>query len=432
MTLRVSRSGAIALALALGAAAALFLFFLARFGGPSLDLGSDYTLTAAFPDTSGLSVRSEVLDRGVHVGEVQSIDVEGSRALVTVSLDDAIAPVHRDATMRVGEKTLFGESFVDLDPGRTGSGELDSGSTLQASQVLSGPVDVDEALKVLNAPARRNLQDVLGTLGESAAAPGAEEEISQTYGQLANLTARLRGLADTLHGQEGQIATGVNDANTVFRTLGVREGQIRQIVSGARATLGALARQRDSLRAGIAELPALLESARSTLLDVRPLLTEARPVTRHLAAAAPALGAALNDVPATVRSANSLLDGVPELRQVALPFLSETSGVLSLARPAEGPLSVAMRNLVPIVRFLSRRRDTIAAWFSNTGDLGSHRDSTGYFARFFVSFEPGSGFGTKGQFQNNSYTRPHDAAHNQPYSGYPRLMPYQPKQGGTP
>jgi phospholipid/cholesterol/gamma-HCH transport system substrate-binding protein len=432
VNLRISRAWALILVVAVAAAAALFLFFLARFGGPSLSLGGSYTLTAVFPDTSGLSVRSEVLDRGVHVGEVQSIDLQGGRARVTLSLDGSIAPVNRDATVSVGEKTLFGESFVDLDPGRAGSGEVQSGTTLSSSQVLSGPVDVDEALKVFNGPSRRNLQDVLGTLGEGAASPDSQEEISQTYGQLASLTGELRGLARTLHGQEGQIATGVEDADTVFGALGAREAQIRQIVSGAGTTLGALARQDAALRSGIAELPGLLESARSTLLDARPLLSEARPVTRDLAAAAPSLGAALDRVPSTVRSANALLDGIPELKRVALPFLSETRDVLGLARPAEGPLSVALRNVVPIVRFLSQRRDTIAAWFSNTGDLGSHRDATGYFARFFVSFEPGTGLGTKGQFRNNSYTQPQDAAHNQPYSGYQRLKPYQPKKEGTP
>jgi hypothetical protein len=137
-------------------------------------------------------------------------------------------------------------------------------------------------------------------------------------------------------------------------------------------------------------------------------------------------------MPPAIRGANSLLDGLPRLRAAALPFLRKTASVLSLARPVEGPLSAAMRNIVPIVRYVSRRRDTVAAWFSNTGDLGSSRDAVGYFARFFVSFEPGTALGVHGQFQNNSYTRPHDAANNQPYSGYPRLEPYQPKQRSEP
>ena len=91
-----------------------------------------------------------------------------------------------------------------------------------------------------------------------------------------------------------------------------------------------------------------------------------------------------------------------------------------------GPLGAALRNLQPIGRFLSARRDTFAAWFANTGDLGSHHDDKGYFARFFLGFEPGTALGAPGDFQNNSYTRPHDAADNQPYRGYEELRPYDP------
>src|SRR5206468_12363724 len=127
------------------------------------------------------------------------------------------------------------------------------------------------------------------------------------------------------------------------------------------------------------------------------------------------------------RSANPVLTGLEPFDRVALPFLKHTDHVLGLAAPAAGPLSAALRNLQPIVKYLSERRTAVAAWFTNTGDLGSSRDAKGYFARFFVGLEPGTAFGLPGAFQNNSYTPPNDALANHPYSGFPRLMPYDPE-----
>jgi hypothetical protein len=72
------------------------------------------------------------------------------------------------------------------------------------------------------------------------------------------------------------------------------------------------------------------------------------------------------------------------------------------------------------------RRDAFTSWFSNTADLGASRDAKGYFARFFIFIDPGTAFGYPGNFRNDAYTQPGDAANNGPYSGYPRLLPYTP------
>jgi ABC-type transporter Mla subunit MlaD len=210
-------------------------------------------------------------------------------------------------------------------------------------------------------------------------------------------------------------------------TLAGREASIRRVVSGGRATLTALASRSDSLRTGLSELPGLLDSARSTLTDARPLIGEARPLAADLASAAKPLRKALLDVPSAARSANGVLRGLPAFNRTALPFLDHTDRVLGLAAPAAQPLSAAFRNLQPIVKYLSDRRTAVASWFTNTGDLGASSDSKGHFARFFVGLDPGTALGFPGAFQNNAYTGPNDALSNRPYSGFPRLMPYNPE-----
>jgi phospholipid/cholesterol/gamma-HCH transport system substrate-binding protein len=425
VSLRIPKLGAIGLVVAFVAAIALFLFFMSRFGGPSVRLSSPYEVSAMIPDTEGLAARSDVLDRGVKVGEVESVDVEGDQALVKLAVDGDHAPLRADTTVRVAQKTLFGESYIDMSLGH-GASAIPDGTRLASSQVLPAAVDIDEALSALDAPARRDLQGVVQTFGRGAAIPDASGKVSATIGGLARTTSELRRLTQTLQGQEGEIASAVQDGGTVVDTLARREASLRQIVSGGRATLAALASRSDSLRTGLAELPGLLDSARTTLTDARPLIGEARPLATDLATAAKPLREALLDMPPAARSANGVLAGLTTLNRTALPFLDHTDRVLGLAAPAAAPLSAAFRNLQPIVKYLADRRTSVAAWFTNTGDLGASSDSKGHFARFFVGIEPGTTFGFPGAFKNNAYTGPNDALANRPYSGFPRLMPYNP------
>src|SRR5438132_379911 len=76
------------------------------------------------------------------------------------------------------------------------------------------------------------------------------------------------------------------------------------------------------------------------------------------------------------------------LRSSVLPALTE---LRSLGAPmAKGLrlLGPALADGVPVARYLGPRGRTIAAWFANTADLGSHGDAKGDWARFFVMFDP--------------------------------------------
>jgi phospholipid/cholesterol/gamma-HCH transport system substrate-binding protein len=424
--LRIPRAGLIALIASVAIAAVLFAYLLARFGGPTVRFGEPYRVTVKFPDSEGLSSRSEVLVRGVSVGEVDSIELEGDTAVATLALDDGYAPLREGTTVRVGEKTLFGEAYVDLDPAPRGA-EIADGATLARTAVLPAATDVDQALSAFDRPGRDDLTALIRTFARGESSPRAADQISLTTAQLERVTAELRTLTGELSGQESQIAAGVRDAHAVVAALAEHGGAIRSIVDDGRATLAALASRSDAIRAGISRLPGTVERARSTLAGLRPLLAEARPVAADLADAAAPLRRVLERLPAVAGDADRLLAALPGLERVALPFLDRTATVLRMARPVVGPFGDALRNLQPIAKYLADRRDTFAAWFSNTGDLGSSRDAKGYFARFFVGFDPTTALGIPGgNFKNNSYTQPHDALDNQPYSGYPRLEPYDP------
>jgi phospholipid/cholesterol/gamma-HCH transport system substrate-binding protein len=426
MNLRIPKLGVAVLLIVVAISVALFVYLAGRFGGPAVRFSSQYRISATFPDTKQLAVRSDVAIRGVKVGQIERIVLHADSADVTFSIARRYAPIHRDATVQVGEKTLLGEAYLALDPGHTQTGNLVSGAHLGPRSVLPASLEIDQALNALAPDARAHLKSMLETIAGGVRARSAPAQIGDTLTGLSQTTSELRRLTDVLQGQESDIASGVQDALVVLGQLGDRESEVRAIVSDARATLASLASRDTALQAGIAELPRLLSTARATLHDARPLLSDARPLLTQLRAAAPPLTAALEALPPVTRVASQAIAALPSFNDAAVPALSLLHDVLGLADPVSFSLPPALRNLVTVARFLADRRDAFAAWFSNTADLGSSRDAKGFFARFFIFIDPGTAFGYHGSFQNNAYTRPHDAAHNQPYSGYPRLYPYTP------
>ena len=427
MNLRVSRTGVVALIVFLGLALVLFIYLMGRFGGPSVGGGADYQLRATFADSQGLARKSDVLIRGVKVGEVGAIAIRGDSALVELDIQERYAPVDRAATVRVGQKTVLGEAFIDLVPGSSRAGELPDGARIARGKVLP-TVELDEALEALDDKSMTSLRSLADTFARGARDPATPSRVSATVGELDTLTGQLRRLTATLKGQESTIAATIQDSRTVLGELGSREARVSEIVSAGRATLGAVASREAALDAGLRELPPLLSTAEATLADARPLLVEARPLVRDLGAAAPALTPALDDLRPVARDAAEVLAGLPRLRSVALPVLDRAERVVEVARPAARKLDPALANLVPIVEYLAPRKRTLAAWFSQTAALGNHGDAKGKWARFNIFVDPQTGFGTPGGLAGNSYTAPDDAESNQPYrpGSYPRLTPFKP------
>jgi phospholipid/cholesterol/gamma-HCH transport system substrate-binding protein len=424
---RISALGAFALLVCVGISAVLFIYLSGRFGGPTVRFSRPYLVSAYLPDSKDLAVRSDVLDRGVHVGQIEQIALRGERTFVTFSVERQYAPIHRDARIQVAEKTLLGESFIALDPGSSSAPRLRSGATLPPAQVLPASVEIDQALNALDPPAVAHLKGVLGTFARGAASPQTEPEVERTLEGLPQLTEQLRELAGNLQGQERYIADGVIDANAVLGELGRRQAQVADVVSGARATLAALAARAGALSAGMHQLPLLLATARRTLSDARPLLVSARPLLGELRIAAPPLATALDRLPLVASQADQLILRLPGFDSVVLPFLALAHPVLGVLAPTATLLGPALRNLVTVADFLSARRNTFTAWFSNTAGFSQSGDAKGKFARFFMFIERGTSSGTRGgDFETNPYTPPNDAYNDQPYSGYPHLLAYDP------
>src|SRR3954463_1323606 len=98
----------------------LLLFLWLSFGGPIPLKPKGYRVQVAFPEATTLAQEADVRIAGVSVGKVRKLDIDRgpNRTLATLELDSAYAPLHGDAKAILRQKTLLGETYVQLAPGR--------------------------------------------------------------------------------------------------------------------------------------------------------------------------------------------------------------------------------------------------------------------------------------------------------------------------
>jgi len=131
---------------------------------------TEYRLVVPIDSADGLYPGSDVLIAGARAGSVRDISVDGAQTLVTIAVDDAHAPVHADATVTVRPKSLLGEKYLAIDPGKSGDA-LPSGATLGRSAV-SQSVELQDVFNTFDQPTRDKLQVLIDQLGGGLAGEG--------------------------------------------------------------------------------------------------------------------------------------------------------------------------------------------------------------------------------------------------------------------
>jgi virulence factor Mce-like protein len=431
-------------------ALATFLFLNSRFEGPDpLDaLRSPYELTAEFPNSKKLPTKQPVLYRGIPIGRVTKVEWDARKRVARVRfvLDEGFR-VHEDAVIRIGERSLLGDPYLNLvsrgSPDRPALGPGDEIADARPS------VNFDEALAFLDREGRRSVQGLLRELARGTAAPGAAAGLNATVGGLERSLDELYGLTRALRGQERHITRLVEGSATVLDVLAEREAAVREIVSGGRRTLAALGGNQEALTRAIRELPAALRAGREALAASEPLLAETEPLLGEVRALAPDLHAALrgqgpSSLAAVLAELERIGRGLGPLARQGKPTLGRAHAVLLDLRPLVQSIAPAARNLAPAVEYLAPRARAIASGFALLADVASGRDSVGHYVRSGARLleleetldlplgacdpnEPGN------RACRNAYPEPDDALDPQPFSGpYPRIVPCRVPSRATP
>ena len=76
------------------------------------------------PEAATLAEEADVRMAGVNVGKVKTkeLDAGGARTIVEIQIDEPYAPIPKDTRAILRQKTLLGETYLELTPGNSRRG----------------------------------------------------------------------------------------------------------------------------------------------------------------------------------------------------------------------------------------------------------------------------------------------------------------------
>ena len=250
---------------------AILLYLWLVFGGSVPLRPEGYRFHVRFPEATQLAQEADVRISGVNVGKVKKKEPERTSGLTTaeIELDEQYAPIPRDTQAILRQKTLLGETYVELTPGRRAGKMLGDGGTLPTAQV-SPTVELDEIFRTFDPRTRRAFSDWMAEQGRAGGDGG--QALNDALG---NLTPFAEDVGDTLKilDEQSEATRGlVRDTGAVFEALSERRGQLRGLVTNSNRVFRATAERNRELADTFVAFPTFLRETRATtrrLLDLR-------------------------------------------------------------------------------------------------------------------------------------------------------------------
>jgi virulence factor Mce-like protein len=371
----------------------LLLFLWLSFGGPIPLKPSAYRFKVAFPEATQLGLESDVRVAGVSVGKVRAkeLDPNGARRTVaTIELDPRFAPPRSTARAILRQKTLLGETYVELTPGIPGSPTVKENHFLANSQV-EPTVELDEIFEALDPTTRAAFHSWQSELAKTVNNRG--QDFSDVLGNLPSFATNGSDLLQVLNEQQTDVRKLVHDTGTVFAALSRNEGQLRTIITSGEDTFGAIASQNEALAEAIRIFPVFLDESKATFaklktfaLNTDPLIKDLKPVARDLRPTLRSVRLLAPDLRRLFKNLGPLI----EVSKTGLPALRDT---LKGARPLLDHTGPFLQELNPILEFLELYQRAVADVITNgsfaiAAKTASASGGVGHYLRQFGVFGP--------------------------------------------
>jgi ABC-type transporter Mla subunit MlaD len=364
----------------------LILFLWIAFGGPVPLKPQSYRITAYFPEATQLAIESDVRIGGVSVGKVKEIQLAPTDERVNgkdtteavIEIQPEFAPISSDAHAILRQKTLLGETYVELTSGTEPSKDaapVALGAAANVSDAESNSIDsipeggtlgvsrteeatqIDEIFNALDEETRLSFQR--WQANAAIAVNGRGLDLNDSFGNLGPFLTDASQIIDVLGRQKVALKGLVRDTGKTFAALTERDRELAGVVVGSDNTFSALASQDQALADTFRILPTFQRESRLTLerldqfqVNARPLIQELIPVARDLS---PTLRS-VRELSPHLRNLFVDLGPLERASQTGLPALRKFLGGLT---PVLNSLDPFLANFNPVIRYLEFQKATI-------------------------------------------------------------------------
>jgi phospholipid/cholesterol/gamma-HCH transport system substrate-binding protein len=379
-----------------------------------------FRVKAVFVNANNIRPNSPVRIAGVNIGKVKKVTAykggDGHMSLVTMEIDKAGLPIHKDATLKVRPRIfLEGNEFVDLSPGTPEAPTLSSGDTIPSTQTAA-PVQFDEILTALQSDTRDSLKRLLDGYGTAlthqptaaedktqdpdvqgkTAAEALNKSIDYAPGALKNasiVNQAFLGLDE--HDLSGLVA---NTAK-VTKALGSDPAQLQGFVTNFNTTLSALADEQSNLKATIGELGPTLQHTDRALVSLNASFPNTRAFAREILPGVKETPATIDAAEPWIAQATRLvgpdeLGGLTrELKPTTVDLAKLVDGTLTALPQADLVSQCVTHTILPTGdvkiqdgQFTSNEENYKEFWYAMVGLAGESQnfDGNGHYVRFAV------------------------------------------------
>ena len=365
----------------------LLLFLWLSFGGPTPLKPKGYRVDVPFREAAQLGEQADVRVAGVPIGRVvaKRVPRDGSDVVMaTLEIDEEHAPLRSDARAVLREKTVIGETYVELTLGSRGAPAIPEGGAL-AEQRVQSPVKLDELLGTFDDYTRDAYRTWQRSLG--AALDGRGRDLNDALGNLPGFVDATGDLVEVLDRNREALRGLVLNTGEVFEALSEDDRQLRRLITGSDATFAAIARRKEAFAETWEIFPTFLRESTKLSEDLQgfseratPVLEDLTPATDDLAVSLRALGRAAPDLRRFLVALGPLADATEEGLPASTELLRGLRPVLQAAEPYLGEVN-------PLLDWVGHHSYTLTDMLSNLGVATAARTdsrdprATGHYLR---------------------------------------------------
>jgi phospholipid/cholesterol/gamma-HCH transport system substrate-binding protein len=339
----------------------ILTFLWVSFGGSVPLAAKQYSVNVDFPEATTLAEQADVRISGVPVGKVQKKKLDGSLTEATLQIDKRYAPLPADTRAILRQKTLLGETYVELTPGHRSGPSIPDRGRIPKGRVAP-TVQLDEIFRTFDPKTRVAFRTWMDQQGKGFRNRGAD--LNAALGNLAPFEQDANTILAILNEQKTDVRSLVSNTGTVFNALTERDDQLRSLIQNSNLVFATTASRDRKLQQAFEAFPTFLDESQKTAVRVtrfakntNPLITQLRPAARELSPTLIQLHGLAPDLKGLFRDLNPLITaskrGAPAVRRI-----------LDDARPLLAQVDPFLRNVNPILDYLGLYKHEIASFFS--------------------------------------------------------------------
>ena len=344
----------------------LLLFLWESFGGPVPLKPKGYRFRADFPNGLQLSEQADVRISGVPVGRVvivkPSTKLAEGKTEATLEIESRYAPIRANTSAILRQKTLLGETYVQLIPGAREGPYIPDEGKLSEDQIKPS-VTLDQILSTFNP--RTQAMFRLWQQSWANSFRGRGEDINSFFDSFEPFVVNTNKFVSLLAAQEGAVTALIHNTGVVFNALGGRDRELEGLITNGERTFHAAAAASQAFAAAFRALPAFESSSTTALRQLDTFADAANPYFEQFRATERQLTPTVQALVPFSPVLNHFLTSLGGWASASKRGLPAFEQVLSLTQPVLKELTPELRNFNPFLQYLGTYEPELQAFFAN-------------------------------------------------------------------